>query len=134
MRCVYCAAEWSDQMHKLFQSFRYAWAGVRQCFFEERNFKIHTLAAVLAIGAGLFFRLPVSQIAAVLLAIALVMGAEIFNTAIENTLDLICGEYNEKVKKVKDIAAGAVLICAIVAAVIGLMVFLPPFLKWVGAL
>ena len=91
-----------------------------------------TLAAVLAIGAGLFFKLPVSQTAAVLLAIALVMGAEIFNTAIENTLDLICGEYNEKVKKTKDIAAGAVLICAIVAAVIGVMVFLPPFLEWMG--
>lgn len=119
-------------MRKLFQSFQYAWTGVRDCFREERNFKIHTLAAVLAICAGLFFRLPVSQIAAVLLAIALVMGAEIFNTAIENTLDLICGEYNERVKKTKDIAAGAVLICAIVAAVIGLMVFLPPFLEWMG--
>lgn len=119
-------------MRKLFQSFRYAWAGVRQCFLEERNFKIHTLAAVLAIGTGLFLRLPVSQIAAVLLAIALVMGAEIFNTAIENTLDLVCGEYNEKVKKTKDIAAGAVLICAIIAAVVGLMVFLPPVLEWIG--
>ncbi len=119
-------------MKKLIQSFRYALTGVRTCFAEERNFKIHTFAAIFVIGAGLFFRLSVSQIAVVLLSIALVMGAEIFNTAIENILDLVCHEYNEKVKKTKDIAAGAVLICAIIAAVIGVMIYLPPLLKWVG--
>lgn len=119
-------------MDKLFQSFRYAWAGVRLCFVEERNFKIHTAAAVLAVGLGIFLKLPVSQIAVVLLAIALVMGAEIVNTAFENTMDLICREQNDKVKKVKDIAAGAVLICAVIAAVIGIMVYLPPILALIG--
>ena len=123
-------------MFRLFQSFRFAFAGVRRCFLEERNFKIHTLAAVFAIGMGLWLKISVAQISVVLLAIALVMGAEIFNTAIENTLDLISRDYNDKIKKTKDIAAGAVLICAVVAAVIGIMVFLPPVLKlfgWVAA-
>ncbi len=118
-------------MKKLLASFRYAWTGVCTCFREERNFKIHTCAAVLVLAAGLFFRIPVAEISAVLLAVALVIGAEIFNTAVENVLDLICEEYSEKVKKIKDIAAGAVLICAIIAAAVGVLIFLPHLLRWV---
>jgi diacylglycerol kinase len=97
-------------------------------FREEHNAWIHLLAALAAIAAGFFFQINASEWIAIVLSIGLVISAEAMNTAIENMADFISPEKNESIKRIKDIAAAAVLICALTAVVVGLIVFLPKVL------
>ena len=84
---------------------------------------------VLVIIAGLLFRISTAEWIAVIFAIGLVLAAEAVNSAIERLSDVIQPEKDERIRDVKDISAGAVLICAITAAIIGIIVFLPKLLK-----
>jgi diacylglycerol kinase len=99
--------------------------GVRHVLRHERNARIHLGFAVVALLLGLVFKVTDAQLAAVFFAVVLVFLAEIFNTAIERTLDLIDLNENARIKLVKDMAAGAVLICAVAAAAIGVVIFAP---------
>lgn len=110
---------------KRIQSFGYAFKGIWLLFRHETNAQIHLLAIVLVISAALFFHISPVEWALVLFAIGLVVSAEGFNTAIEKLTDSIYKDHNEKAGHIKDIAAGSVLVCAIIAAIIGFIVFLP---------
>lgn len=107
------------------RSFHYAWKGMKRVFKVEHNMWIHLCAAAAVVFAGFCFHIGNMQWVMLTLAIGMVITAELFNSAIEELVNLVSPDYHEKAGLVKDIAAGAVLIAAIAAAVIGLLVFVP---------
>jgi len=117
--------------NKLMDSFRYAFIGIITAVKDERNMKIHFTAAVLVFLFGFLLRISEIEWIVCVAWIALVIGAEMFNTAIENVVDLVTSEYSPFAKKAKDISAGAVLVVAIGAAISGCFIFIP---KLVGFL
>ncbi|MFK7786713.1 MAG: diacylglycerol kinase family protein [Crocinitomicaceae bacterium] len=110
---------------KQLKSFRDAFNGIGILIRSERNFQIHLVAFVVAIGAGFYFEISKGEFIVILLVSALVFALEGVNTAIEKLCDEVSEERKESIRKVKDVAAGAVLIGAIFAAVIGVMIFYP---------
>lgn len=110
---------------KRLKSFTYAFNGLRVLFKEEHNSRIHLFATICVVVAGILLKLSVLEWAAVAFAVGLVFSGEIFNSAIEDLSDVVCPERDERIKKVKDLSAAAVLVNAITAAVVGLLVFLP---------
>ena len=108
---------------KSLKSFKYAFRGIWLFFKNENNARIHLLASVVVIAAGCYFRLKQNEWLWISLAIGLVWSSEAFNTAIEKLVDLVSPEYNSKAGEVKDLAAGAVVMAAGVALVIGILIF-----------
>lgn len=106
-------------------SFKYALEGLFVMFKEERNARIHLIMAIGSIVAGVYFNLSLTEWIFLVFAISLVIALELINTAIENLADFVSPERNKKIKKVKDLAAGAVLVGAIGAFIIGLIIFTP---------
>lgn len=107
------------------KSFTYAFSGLKTLFREEHNAWLHATAAILVIVAGLLFRISETEWMAVFLCIGLVIGAEAFNSAIERLSDMVQPERDERIKTIKDLSAGAVLACAVAAAAVGIIVFVP---------
>ncbi len=108
-----------------FKSFVYAYAGVTWFFRREHNARIHGVATIFVLLISFVFKISGLDLIAVLFAIALVLITEMFNTAIEKIMDHFSPAHHPAVKIIKDIAAGAVLIAAIVAVIIGLIIFIP---------
>lgn len=107
------------------KSFVYAFAGIKCLLRNEHNAWIHCGAAVAAAAAGLWLGLSAMEWAAVVFCIGGVLAAEAFNSAVEALAGRITQDYDEAVKRTKDLAAGAVLIMAVAAAAVGLIVFVP---------
>jgi len=114
---------------RLFHSFKFAFCGFFSAMKSEKNLQIHAIISILVIIAGFFFRISVTEWLVVLLCIALVIGVELINTAIEKLSDFVCAEKNSEIGQIKDISAAAVVFCAIISAVVGVMIFLPKFFK-----
>ena len=114
-----------QEYKKLINSFKYAIEGIISSFKTERNMKIHVLAMTVVIALGFFFKLDKIEWCFIIIAIASVISAELFNTAIETVVDIVSPERNPKAKLVKDIAAGAVLVVAIGTAIIGFIILGP---------
>ena len=110
-------------------SFSFAWAGIRQLLKSEHNARIHLGVTVLAIIAAVYFKLSPAESCAVMLAIGLVWITEAFNTCIEKIMDFISTERREEIRLIKDVAAAAVLIAAIVAFSTGVIIFLPKIIS-----
>ena len=110
---------------KRVQSFRDAGRGIVTTVRTQHNAWIHIVAAILVVSLGLVLGLRLEDWKWLVLTIALVCFAETVNTAIEYLCDVVSPEHNEAVKHAKDIAAGAVLICAICAVIMGALIFLP---------
>ena len=110
---------------KQLRSFRYAWQGIHQCVGREQNLSFHLIVTVLVIGAGFVFGITPGEWTAICLCIGLVVSAELFNTAIERLVDLVSPQRHPLAGQVKDIAAGAVLVCALAAIAVGLIIFVP---------
>jgi len=117
-------------MRSIINSFANAWRGVKIFVRRERNAWIHCGMTILVILAGFLFRISMAEWLAVVFAIGLVLAGEAINTAIERLSDVVQPEQDDRIRDVKDVSAGAVLICAITAAVIGVIVFLPKLLSW----
>ena len=111
-----------------FRSFIYAFEGVSWFFKREHNAWIHGAATLIVLILSFFLKLSAPEFVTVLFAIALVLIAEMFNTAIEKIMDHLSPGSHPAVKTIKDVAAGAVLIAAIVAATIGSIIFIPKIL------
>jgi len=107
------------------KSFTYAFAGIARLLRYEHNAWIHCVAAVVAVAAGLLLDISATEWMAVALCIGAVLAAEAFNSAIEALADRVSPGYDEAVKHAKDLAAGAVLLVALAAVVVGLIVFVP---------
>ena len=113
----------------LLTSFRYAWAGVCYAYATQRNFRIHTWVGSLALATGFALRLSPTALAILSLTVALVMILELLNTALESVVDLTVGQsYHELAKIAKDCAAGAVLLAAIAAVIVGGCLLATPIL------
>lgn len=110
---------------KQIRSFGYAWQGIRHCIGKEQNLSFHLLAATVAIGLGVWLHISRTEWMAITLCIGLVIAAELFNSAIERVVDLTSPHPHPLAGQAKDIAAGAVLVCAVAAAIVGALVFLP---------
>ncbi|MGF1481730.1 MAG: diacylglycerol kinase family protein [Cyanophyceae cyanobacterium] len=111
----------------LLLSFRFAWAGVRYAFATQRNFRVHTGVAVLAVSLGFFLKISSVEMTAIIITCALVMVLELLNTAIESVVDLTVKQtYHELAKIAKDCAAGAVLVAAVAAVLVASCILLPP--------
>lgn len=113
---------------KRIKSFSYAFAGLKVLFREEHNAWIHAVAAVMAIVAGFLFRISYMEWIAVLIVIGMVISAEILNSSLERTADFVKAERDDRKRDIKDLGAAAVLVCAIVAVLVGLIIFLPKIL------
>lgn len=110
----------------LLVSFRYAWEGVKYAFLSQRNFRIHTLMTVIALGLGVCFHVTGVEMALIALTCALVLVLELLNTAIESVVDLTVKQtYHELAKIAKDCAAGAVLIASLASLVVAAFILLP---------
>jgi len=112
---------------KLIKSFGYAIKGI-QFGFADKNMKIHGVAAVLAIFLSFYYQLSWQEWLYIVIAICIVLSAELFNSSIENMADIVRDELKldyKATQKLRDMAAGAVLIVTSMAAIIGLVIFLP---------
>ena len=98
--------------------FKAALNGIWQATKKENNLKIHWIALVFVLITGWFLKFEKADWLAVLLISALVLSCEMINTAIEKIMDVIHPEYDEKVKFIKDVSAGAVLISVLIAVLI----------------
>lgn len=114
-----------QEYKKLVNSFKYAIEGFISSFKTERNMKIHVLAMALVVILGIYLKLNQIEWCIIVISIALVISAELFNTAIETLVDMVSPEKNPNAKLVKDISAAAVLALAIGAAVAGTIIFIP---------
>lgn len=110
---------------KLVRSFIYAGNGIKYCFKNEPNFRIHLLAIIVVIIMGFSFRINTTEWVFVIGCCTIVTSAEMLNTALEKICDLISKETHPLIKTAKDAAAGAVLICAAGSVLIGTLIFIP---------
>jgi diacylglycerol kinase (ATP) len=114
------------------RSFSYAGRGLRIMLLSQHNAWIHALATVLVVAFGLLARLAMLEWCVLALAMVAVWTAECLNTAFEFLCDVASPDFHPLVEKAKDVAAGAVLICAAGAATAGLLVFVPYLFRALG--
>ncbi|RRA99827.1 diacylglycerol kinase family protein [Larkinella rosea] len=115
-------SSWID-VRKNLRSFRFAIEGIGALFRFENNAKIHLLAAVAVVLAGIGFRLNRIEWALILTQVGLVLAAEAFNTAIEKLADVVSPERHPQIKAVKDLSAAGVLLVVIIAILVGILIF-----------
>lgn len=109
----------------IYRSFGYAFEGIWECIRDERNIRIHLTMTALVIIGGIVLHISKAEWITCLILFGLVISLEHVNTAIESVVDLVTEEKKPLAKKAKDTAAGAVLVSAICAAIIGLWIFIP---------
>jgi diacylglycerol kinase len=114
-------------MHRFFRSFGFAFNGLRHAVKTQLNFRLHLLSAVAVVALGVYTGLSSLEWVCISLCIGLVMVLELLNTALEIMVDLVSPDYHPKAGLIKDIAAAAVLMAAIVALVVALFIFVPKF-------
>lgn len=110
---------------KRLKSFVYAYNGIKYFLSSQHNAWIHLAAATLVVFFGFYFNLNKTEWLFVIVSMAFVFVAEIFNSSIEALTNLVSPDYNEKAGRIKDLAAAAVLVSAITSAIIGCYIFLP---------
>lgn len=119
---------------RLTNSFKYAFEGILQAYVGEQNLKIHTVIAILVIIFGFILKISYTEWLVCLVLIGLVLMAEFFNTSIEYLVDLTSPEIHPLAKATKDTASAGVLMMAIISAIIGLIIFVPKLISFVGGL
>lgn len=112
-------------MSAFIRSFGYAIRGIAAAVREQRNIKILFGIALLVVVAGFYFQITNTEWCILLLCIGVVTGGEMLNSSIENLVDLVTRERLPLAGKIKDIAAGAVLLLSIMSVVIGAIIFWP---------
>lgn len=117
--------------NSLLSSFKCAFSGIFTAIKNERNIKIHLLAMILVIVFGFLLKISTTEWIVCLILFALVIGAELINSGIETTVDLAMPEKHEKAKFAKDVSAGAVLFIAIIAVIIGAIIFVPKIILFI---
>ncbi len=113
-------------MRSILHSFRAALRGIVFCINNERNMRIHTVMVVYVLLFLRFFELTRGETALVFAAFGLVIGAEMLNTAMEGLTDKTSPEFSQTARSVKDVAAGAVLVCAVFSVCVAVCLFWQP--------
>ena len=106
-------------------SFKHALDGLKHAFLTQPNFRIHLVVTGLVLISALILRLPRLEWLMLLFAITLVLVAEMVNTSLEATTDLLAPQHHPQAKIAKDVAAGMVLLTVILSVIIGTFIFLP---------
>ena len=119
---------------RLTNSFKYAFEGILQAYVGEQNLKIQTVIAILVIIFGFILKISYTEWLVCLVLIGLVLMAEFFNTSIEYLVDLVSPEIHPLAKATKDTASAGVLMMAIISAIIGLIIFIPKLISFIGGL
>jgi undecaprenol kinase len=112
--------------------FIFAGKGIRLAFREERHMRFHVFFGLAAVLLGVVCGIALWQWIVLLLAIAGMLVLEMVNSALERLVNLVSPEWNKPAGDVKDIAAGAVLIYAVFAVIIGVMIFMPFLWEWLS--
>lgn len=107
-------------------SFRDAFRGIWDCLKSERNMRVHLTACVYVLFFASRMELSRGELACLILTIGAVMTAEALNTAIEKLCDFNQKHLNPRIRVVKDVAAGAVLLCALAAVLVGVVILFRP--------
>lgn len=119
---------------RLINSFKYAINGFKITLKNEQNMTVHLIITIIVLLAGILFKINYIEWLILFLVIGLVIATELINTSIEATIDLISPKTHPLAKIAKDTAAAAVLVFALVAIIIGLLIFLPKVLIHLGVL
>lgn len=120
-------------MQKLLKSFSNAFRGIALLFKSQPNAQIELTIAVIVIVTGFLLKISSIEWIIILLCIALVLSLEGINTSIEIFADKLHPGFDKEIGKAKDVAAGAVLISAIIAAIIGFIIFAPRLLDLINS-
>ncbi len=115
---------------KLIRSFHYASDGITYTIATQRNMKIHVAISLVVLLLGMWLHFHMNDVITVLILIGIVLSAEMINTAIETTVDLVTKEIHPLAKIAKDTSAGAVLILAIISMIVGIGIISPYFLNF----
>lgn len=117
-----------EDLHKHIRSHSHAWNGLYLIFTSQLNFRIQVIIGSLVAIAGIYFRLSLIEWYGIIFSMVIVLLAESLNSAIEKACDAITTQHHGAIKYAKDVAAGAVLVAAAAAIVVGLFVFGPHIL------
>ena len=117
------------KFHGLIESFKIATAGIFYLFLYHRNMRLIFLLGIAAFLLGIYFKLKGIELVILCITITLVFMAEIFNTAIEMMMNMLTTKYHTRIKLVKDIAAGVVLLTSLNSLAVGYMLFVRKLLK-----
>ena len=115
-------------MKRFSKAFVYAAKGWVHAFRTQPNFRLELIACVCVTAAGFYFGITAVEWICCLFCMGMVLGAELLNTGIEALTDLVSPEHHPLAGKAKDVAAGAVLLAALGALVVGALVFVPHFI------
>lgn len=119
--------------HTLWQSFRFAGRGLQTAVWSQRTMRVHIAIAALVTVAAVWLDLPAVEAAALVIAMVIVLAAELLNTAVETLVDLVVGERRHALAgRAKDLSAAAVLVAAAGAAIVGLLVLGRPLVAAAG--
>ncbi|MEG0943098.1 MAG: diacylglycerol kinase family protein [Angelakisella sp.] len=113
-----------DLLYRLLQSFYFALRGLLLCLYEERNLRIHLSASLWVLWLALRCHTPNGELAALAVCCGLVICGELFNSAVEATVDLLSPDYHPIARRAKDIAAAGVLAGAFFAVITGYIIFI----------
>lgn len=114
---------------RFFNSIKNSINGYKYAYINEQSLTIHAILTILVLFSGFYFQISKMQWAILVVVMAMVIIAELLNTAIEATVDLVTREYNELAKVAKDCASAAVFTASILAAGLYLYVFVPQIIK-----
>jgi len=117
-------------LQKQARSFRNAFRGIVVAIQQETHCKIHLLATIAVIILGILLHIALNEWIVIFICIAMVWCLELINTAIENIVDMVSPERQERARNIKDIAAGAVLFAAICSVIIACLIFMPKIISW----
>jgi diacylglycerol kinase len=121
-------------MKTFIRSAWFALQGANQFFSRQRNAKIQTVMGITAIALGFIVSITPYQWLLVLFCIGLVISLEMINSAIEIFCDMVTIDFHPKIKIIKDVAAGAVLVASIASLIIGLIIFIPALTNFLNNL
>ncbi len=117
---------------KSIRSFAFAINGIKKAIVLENNFRIHLVVTAMVVAAAFYFGITHQEWLWLVLFIALVLVSEMINAAIEKLVDLVCPEINPTAGLVKDLAAGAVLVAALIAVTGGTIIFWKYFMNLIN--
>lgn len=115
------------RVKRLLKSFKYAIRGLLKTLFEEQNLQIQSIAGLVVIILGWYFKIENWEWLILILVIGLVILMELINSAVERITDVLKPRLDSYVKEIKDIMAAAVMLASIIAVIVGLIIFLPYF-------
>lgn len=119
-----------ESRHSLYKSFKFAFDGLRTVLLKGRNFRIQLSIGIFAVVLGIVLKLNPSEWLHLFIVISLVLILELVNTSIEEIVNIISPQVQEKAKIAKDVAAATVLVASISSVIIGVLLFLPKILAF----